>query len=105
MPGTVRIWWHDGTKIDARRNNTPVVNEPELGYESLAVSTTPSASGEAPKDAAFALIESDVDVRYRVRPNGVGVDADQTCKPLPMTGKLVDFVAVEPGGTISFVEM
>ena len=37
MPGTVKIWWHDGATKDVRYNELPVVNEPELGFETGAV--------------------------------------------------------------------
>lgn len=106
MPGTVKIWWHDGAAIDARRNDMPIVNEPELGFESVAVSTTPAASGPAPDSATVALVESDVGVRYRVRRPGESMPADPTeSKPMSATGAGVDFIAVVSGASISFVEV
>ena len=105
MPGTVKIWWHDGAAIDSRRNDMPVVNEPELGFETVAVSAAPAASGPAPEDATVALIESDISVRYRVRRPGDGTPADAAqSKPVAATGGSVDFIGVKPGATISFVE-
>jgi hypothetical protein len=105
MPGTVRIWWHDGAARDARNNDMPVVREPELGFELVAVSATPSSSGPAPVNAMVALVESDVDLRYRVRRAGDATPADPAdCKPMPATGGGLDFIGVAPGCTISFVE-
>lgn len=49
MPGTVKVWWHDGANKDVRYNELPVVNEPELGYEPVTVSATPASTGPAPK--------------------------------------------------------
>lgn len=105
MPGTVKIWWHDGSAIDSRRNDMPVVNEPELGFETISVSTTPAASGAAPKEATLALIESDVNLRYRVCRPGDNVPADtESCKPMAATGGGIDFIGVGLGCSISFVE-
>lgn len=105
MPGTVKIWWHDGAAIDVRRNQMPVVSEPELGFETLAVSASPAASGLAPTNARVALIESDVGVRYRVRVSGDATPADLTdSKPLAAAIGAVDFIAVAEGCSISFVE-
>ena len=105
MPGTVKIWWHDGGAIDSRRNDMPIVSEPELGFETVPVSATPSSSGPAPSDATVALIESDVALRYRVRRSGDKMSAEAaSSKPLPATGHRVDFIGVSPGSSISFVE-
>lgn len=104
MPGTVKIWWHDGAAQDASHNVMPVLREPELGYETIAVDASPSATGPAPKTAFVAVIEADVPVRYLVRPNGGNGQADAASKPLPATGRGVEFVGVSPGYTISFVE-
>ena len=105
MPGTVKIWWHDGAAIDARRNDIPVINEPEVGFETVAVSATPAASGPAPTNATVALVESDVGLRYRVRSAGDGTPANaDTCKPMAPTGGGIDFIAVSRGSSISFVE-
>lgn len=105
MPGTVKIWWHDGAAIDSRRNDMPIVNEPELGFESVAVSTSPTASGPAPDNATVALVESDIGLRYRVRREGDSTPADTTdSKPMAATGSAVDFIGVKPGASISFIE-
>lgn len=105
MPGTVKVWWHDGATKDVRYNDLPVVNEPELGYESLTVAATPVSTGPAPKNAAVAIIESNVNVRYLVRRPGNSTAADAiTCKPLPSTGFGTNSIGVGKGYTISFVE-
>ena len=105
MPGTVKIWWHDGSLNDVRRNPAPVVNEPELGFEQVAVSGVPAASGAAPKDCFLAVVETDVNVRYLVRTPGDTRNAHAvTSKPLPRTGLVTDFIAVRPNCTISFIE-
>ena len=105
MPGTVKIWWHDGATKDVRYNDLPVVNEPELGFESVAVGATPAATGPAPEDADVAIVESDVRVRYLVRRPGETADADPvTSKPLPATGFGTNSIGVAPGYSISFVE-
>lgn len=106
MPGIVKIWWHDGAVLDVRCNDVPVVNEPELGYETVLVSATPANSGPAPDDARVAVIESDVDVRYVVRPGGVDVLADaEASKPIAATGLATDSIGVDSGFSISFVEI
>lgn len=105
MPGTVKIWWHDGATKDIRYNDIPVVNEPELGFETVAVSTAAAASGVAPADAVVAIIETDVNVRYLVRLPGQFGDADaQSSKPIAATGPSTDAIGVGPGCTISFIE-
>lgn len=106
MPGTVKIWWHDGSLKDVRRNTAPVVNEPELGFEQIAVSSTAAASGAVPKDSFLAVIETDVNVRYIVREPGDARAADAvTSKPLARTGLAPDFIGVRPNCTISFIEV
>lgn len=106
MPGTVKIWWHDGALKDVRRNPAPVVNEPELGFEQIAVSATAAASQPAPKDCHLAVVECDVDVRYLVRGPGETDAADAaTSKPLARTGLLTDVIAVGPDCSISFIEV
>ena len=105
MPGTIRIWWHDGAARDARHNDMPVVSEPELGFETVAVSATPAATGPAPEHATVALVEADICVRYRVRGANDDRPADpEDCKPIGPTGGGVDFIGVRPGCSISFVE-
>ena len=105
MPGTVKVWWHDGATKDVRYNELPVVNEPELGFESVAVGAAPASTGPAPEDAVVAIIESDVSVRYLVRLPGGGVDADPvTSKPMPATGFGTNSIGVARDCTISFVE-
>ena len=105
MPGTVKIWWHDGATRDVRYHELPVVNEPELGYETVAVSTTPASSGPAPKNAVVAIVESDVNFRYLVRRPGEtgGADAADS-KPMASTGFGVNSIGVGEDFTISFVE-
>jgi hypothetical protein len=106
MPGTVKVWWHDGATKDVRYNELPVVNEPELGYEPVAVSATPASTGPAPEDAVVAIVESDVKVRYLVRMPGGGADADPvSSKPLPATGFSTNSIGVCKNCTISFVEV
>ena len=105
MPGTVKIWWHDGATKDVRYNTVPVLSEPELGFETVAVTDAPSASGPAPKNATVAVIETDVNIRYLVRPPGSTASADPlTSKPLALTGLSADYIGVAPGCSISFVE-
>jgi hypothetical protein len=105
MPGTVKVWWHDGATKDVRYNELPVVNEPELSYESVAVSATPASTGPAPEDAVVAIVETDVNLRYLVRRPGNATDADTvTSKPLPATGFGTNSIGVCKGCTISFVE-
>ncbi len=106
MPGTVKIWWHDGAVKDIRHHDIPVVNEPELGFESLFVSNVPANSGAAPANTTVAVVESDIDVRYLVRHPGDTTLADtETSKPIAATGKSTDSIGVAPGCTISFVEV
>ena len=107
MPGTIKIWWHDGAVKDVRYNDLPVVNEPELGFETLAVDTIgPAATGPAPADAVVAIVELPVDVRYRVVEAGSGATASATdSKPLRATGLGTDSIGVAAGQTISFVEV
>jgi hypothetical protein len=105
MPGTVKIWWHDGATKDVRYNDLPVVNEPELGYETLTVTATPASSGPAPEDAVVAIVESNVNTRYLVRRPGDATQADAaTSKPLPATGFGTNSIGVDKDFTISFVE-
>ncbi len=105
MPGTVKIWWHDGATRDVRYNELPVVNEPELQYETVSVSATPASSGPAPEDAVVAIVESDVNVRYLVRRPGESAEADAvSSKPIPATGFGTNSIGVRKDYTISFVE-
>ena len=106
MPGTVKIWWHDGATKDVRYNELPVVNEPELGFESVAVGPTAASTGPAPEDAVVAIVESDVKVRYLVRLPGGTTDADAVgSKPLPATGFGTNSIGVGKDCTISFLEV
>ena len=107
MPGTIKIWWHDGAVRDVRYNDLPVVNEPELGFETVALDGTgPASSGPAPIDAAVAIVESDVDVRYRVVASGGSAVASATdSKPLRATGLGTDSIGVVEGQAISFLEV
>ena len=105
MPGTVKIWWHDGATRDVRYHDLPVVNEPELGYETVAVGATPASSGPAPRNAVVAIVECDVNVRYIVRRPGETAEADAVAsKPLGATGFGVNSIGVGQDCTISFVE-
>lgn len=105
MAGTVKIWWHDGATRDVRYHDLPVVNEPELGYETVSVSATPTATGPAPRNAAVAIVECDVNVRYVVRRPGETLEADAVAsKPLAATGFAVNSIGVARDYTISFVE-
>lgn len=106
MPGTVKIWWHDGAVTDLRYQNIPVVSEPELGFETVFVSDTPTISGTVPDDARVAIVETDVSVRYVVRRPGTNTLADgDNSKPIPATGLGTDFIGVKPGDTVSFIEV
>lgn len=105
MPGTVKIWWHDGATRDVRYHELPVVNEPELGFETIAIGATPASSGAAPRDAVVAIVESDVNLRYFVRRPGETAEADAfSSKPLAATGFGINSIGVGEGYTISFVE-
>lgn len=105
MAGTVKIWWHDGATRDVRYNELPVVNEPELGYETIGVSTSPASSGPAPADAVVAIVECDVNVRYFVRRPGDTGEADAvSSKPIAATGFATNSIGVSENHTISFVE-
>jgi hypothetical protein len=106
MPGTAKIWWHDGATKDVRYNELPIVNEPELGFETLAVGATPASTGAAPEDAVVAIVECDVDLRYQVRHPGDTQPADPVnSKPMGATGFGTDSIGVCAGCTISFVEV
>ncbi len=106
MTATIKIWWHDGATKDVRYNELPVVNEPELGFESLTVGLTPVSTGPAPEDAVVAMVESDANVRYLVRRPGDSTVADLVCsKPLPATGFGTNSIGVAKDYTISFVEV
>ena len=106
MPGTVKIWWHDGATKDVRYNTVPVLNEPELGFEAVAINGSAVASSPAPEDATIAVVETDVNLRYLVRrPGGNGSADALNSKPLALTGLSTDFIGVSPGCTISFVEV
>ena len=105
MPGTLKIWWHDGAVKDIRYHDIPVVNEPELGFETVTVSDVPANSGPAPSGTTVAIVETDVTVRYYVRHPGDTTLADAVnSKPIGITGTATDSIGVLPGCTISFVE-
>lgn len=105
MPGTVKIWWHDGAVKDVRHHDIPVVNEPELGFDQVDVSDVPAISSAAPADTSVAIVETDVNVRYVVRhPGDVALADPETSKPIATTGIATDAIGVSPGCTISFVE-
>ena len=105
MPGTIKIWWHDGAVTDVRHHDLPVVNEPELGFESLPVDTTPAQSGPAPLGAVVAIVEATVNVRYVVRRPGQTGQANADSKPIRATPLLTEPIGVAAGDTISFIEV
>lgn len=106
MPGTVKLWWHDGSTLDVRSHPTPLINEPELGYETVSVGAAPAATGPAPSAAHVAVIESPVNLRYRVlRPGQTGSATDPEAKPMSATLPGIATIGVEPGYVISFVEV
>lgn len=105
MPGTIKIWWHDGSTRDARYQSTPLINEPELDFETVSIDTTPASSGAAPAEAYVAVIESNVAVRYRIQPDGQGEDASSPrAKPMLATSFATATIGVRPGYRISFME-
>jgi len=105
MPGTAKLWWHDGSTRDARYHPTPLINEPELGFETLTLSSSPVSSSAAPQDAFVAVIETDVPVRYIVRAPGETRDAAAAeAKPLVATGHGVATIGILPGYTLSLME-
>lgn len=106
MPGTVRIWWHDGAVKDIRYHDIPVVAEPEVGFETVSVGSTATASGPAPELTTFAVVETDVDIRYTVRPTGVTTDATALAsKPIAAFALTTEMIGVLEGYTISFIEV
>lgn len=106
MPGTIKIWWHDGAVRDVRYNDLPVVNEPELGFETVTLAGGPVSSGPAPLDATVAIVETDVNLRYRVVEAGGAATADAVeSKPVRATGLGTESIGVVEGQTISFVEV
>jgi hypothetical protein len=105
MPGTVKLWWHDGATKDVRYNELPIVNEPELGFESIVVGPSPVETGPAPEDATVAIVEADVNFRYLVLPDGATSSASATAsKPMAATGFGTDSIGVRPGYRISLIE-
>ena len=104
MTAPIKVWWHDGATKDVRYNELPVVNEPELGFESVTVSLTAGSTAPAPEDAVVAIVETDADVRYLVRRPGDTTDASIDSKPLPRTGFGTNSIGVAKDFTISFVE-
>ncbi|MCL5777904.1 hypothetical protein M1105_13020 [Limibaculum sp. FT325] len=105
MPGTLKIWWHDGATKDVRYNELPVANEPELGFTSLVVGPVAVSSPAAPAEATVAIVESDVNFRYTVVAPGSSVAADPlSSKPMAATGFATDAIGVQPGYRISVIE-
>lgn len=105
MPGTLKIWWHDGATKDVRYNELPVANEPELGFASLVVGPVAVDSPPAPVDATVAFIESTVNFRYIVVPPESTAAVDPaTAKPMAATGFGTDAIGVQPGYRISVIE-
>ncbi|MEM7059293.1 MAG: hypothetical protein AAF557_17045 [Pseudomonadota bacterium] len=105
MPGTVKIWWHDGAVKDIRYHDIPVVAEPEVGFETVAVGATATVSGPAPEQATVAIVETDVNVRYTVRPPGITTDANATSSKPVSSGFITEAIGVSSGHTISFIEV
>ena len=105
MPGTIKIWWHDGSTRDARYQSTPLINEPELDFETVAVNAAPASSNPAPAEAYVAVLESNVAVRYRVQPDAAAEDASSPrAKPMLATSFATATIGVRPGYRLSFVE-
>ncbi|MEM1276564.1 MAG: hypothetical protein AAGH74_08560 [Pseudomonadota bacterium] len=105
MPGTIKIWWHDGSTRDARYQPTPLINEPEIAYEEMTVGGSAVSSGAAPEEAYVAVIESQIPVRYRILPVGSGEDATSPrAKPMLSTSFATATIGVQPGFRISFIE-
>jgi len=104
MPATVKIWWHDGATRDARYHPIPLINEPELGFETVDVSAVPASSGPAPKDAHLAVIESSVNLRYRVCTSGSQNAGQPEAKRLTAAGSSFVTIGVRPGLTLSLLE-
>lgn len=105
MPGTIKIWWHDGSTRDARYQPTPLINEPEIAFEELTVGATAVSSGTAPEEAYVAVIESEIPVRYRIQPDPASEDATSPrAKPMLSTSFATATIGVQPGFRISFIE-
>lgn len=106
MAGTLKLWWHDGSTLDARSHPTPLINEPERGFESHTVGTTPVSTGPAPSDCYVAVVETTVPIRYRIlAPGQTGSAADPEAKPLNATGFAVATVGIVPGAVLSVMEV
>lgn len=106
MPGTIKIWWHDGAVKDVRHHDIPVVNEPELSFETVAVDVLPVVSAPAPAGASIAVVECDVDVRYRVRkPGDLSQASAFSSKPIRGLTLITESIGVQPGDSISFIEV
>ena len=105
MAGTVKLWWHDGSTLDARQHPTPLVNEPERGHETLNVGLSAVASSAAPEGCTVVVIESPINLRYRVVvAGGTGSADDPEAKPLRATGFALATVGVAPGAVLSLRE-
>lgn len=106
MAGTVRIWWHQGAQRDQGYNSMPLVREPEISTETVALNGAAEVTGPAPKLSSVALIKSDVDFAYVVRLAGETVQADpQIHKPVGATGTDLYAIGIPEGASISLVEM
>jgi hypothetical protein len=102
---TVKIWWHDGSTLDVRNHPTPLINEPEVAFESVVVGAVPVSTGPAPEESVVCVIESPVPLRYRVRvPGGTGLASDVEAKRIAATGTRNATIGVQPGFTISLLE-
>ncbi|MEM8789980.1 MAG: hypothetical protein AAGE80_00080 [Pseudomonadota bacterium] len=106
MPGTVKIWWHSGALRDEKYNAVPIVEEPELATETIALNGGVEVSAASPEDARIALIQSDIDIAYVVRLPGSDVTANAAIhKPMAATGLDLHAVAIPGGASISVVEI
>lgn len=105
MPGTLKIWWHDGSTRDARYHPTPLINEPPLGFETISVAGAAVSTGPAPAEAHVAVIESNVAIRYVVQAPGSATDADAaSAKPMAATGFGTATIGIQPGHRLSVRE-
>jgi hypothetical protein len=100
---TVKIWYHDAFSKDQRGWPTPVVNEPSLiPGDEAEVLVTPASTQSAPSSSVYAVIETDSDIRYTVRPSG-----DTTTVATENHKKIsagTNAITVRPGQTIHIVQ-
>jgi hypothetical protein len=100
---TVKIWYHDAFSKDQRGWPTPVVNEPSLipGDEAEVI-TTPATTQGAPSSSVYAIIETNIDIRYTVRQPGDTTTVATVNHKLISAG--TNAITVRPGQTIHFIE-